>query len=131
MIGYLWAAPSTLVGLVVLAATARRATVRLVDGVLEAHGPTIAWALRRLTVLPGGVTAITLGHVVLGRDAASLSATRAHERVHVRQYARWGPFFLPAYALASLWAVIRGRHFYLDNPFEREAMACETRPPAM
>ena len=38
---------------------------------------------------------------------------RAHERVHVRQCETWGPLFVPAYLTASLWAVWRGRNFYL------------------
>ena len=64
---------------------------------------------------------MTLGHVVLGRNRDALSRTRAHERVHVEQCERWGPFFLPAYLIASAWVWIRGGNFYLDNPFEREA----------
>ena len=51
---------------------------------------------------------MTLGHVVLGRSAAALAETRAHERVHVTQCERWGPFFLPAYAASSLAAWARG-----------------------
>ena len=38
-----------------------------------------------------------------------------------RQAERWGPFFLPAYVLASLAVGLRGRRWYLDNPFEIEA----------
>ena len=64
---------------------------------------------------------MTLGHVVLGRDLHCLESTRAHERIHVRQVERWGPLFLPAYALASLMAFSRGGHPYHDNVFEREA----------
>jgi hypothetical protein len=41
--------------------------------------------------------AITLGHVVLATTESALKKTRSHERVHVRQYERWGPFFIPAY----------------------------------
>jgi hypothetical protein len=73
----------------------------------------------------GGAAALTIGHVVVARDGEALADTRAHERVHVAQYERWGLFFLPAYVLASLWAAARGRHFYLDNRFEREARALE------
>jgi hypothetical protein len=62
---------------------------------------------------------------VIGRDAEALACTRAHERAHVAQYERWGVFFLPAYAVASMSAAARGRHFYLDNRFEREARAVE------
>jgi hypothetical protein len=57
---------------------------------------------------PGGALAITFGHVVLARDEAALTLTRMHERVHVRQYERWGPAFIPAYVLASAWGIITG-----------------------
>ncbi len=69
---------------------------------------------------------MTLGHVILGADSGALDATRAHELVHVRQCERWGPFFLPAYALASLWALLRGGHYYRDNGFEVHAERAES-----
>jgi hypothetical protein len=50
-----------------------------------------------------------------------LAQTRAHERAHVRQYERWGIFFLPAYLLASAGAWLRGAAPYADNVFERQA----------
>lgn len=121
---YLWALPTTGVGLAVVAAallTGGRA--RGHTGVLECHGGFATFLLRRLTLLPGGASAMTLGHVVLGRDAALLDATRAHERVHVRQAERWGPAFIPAYLLASAWVALRGGDPYRDNPFERQAFA--------
>jgi hypothetical protein len=68
---------------------------------------------------------LTFGHVVLAQDAQALECTRAHERVHVRQYERWGPLFIPAYAASSLWAFARGRHFYFHNAFEEEARRSE------
>lgn len=125
MIRYLWAAPATLLGAVVLTLCARRAQWRVRAGIVEAHGPWLAWALRHVTFMPGGAAAMTLGHIVLGQDAAALAATRAHERVHVRQYELWGPLFLPAYFASSLSALLRGRHFYLDNRFEVEARRAE------
>jgi hypothetical protein len=118
---YLWAGPTTLIGLVVAFALLRRGHVACVDGVVEAHGPLLERALASLTPLARGADAMTLGHVVLGRDARALALTRAHERVHVRQYEGWGPFFLPAYFLAGAYAFARGRHPYFDNRFEREA----------
>jgi hypothetical protein len=118
---YLWAGPTTLIGLVVGLALLRRGHVALVDGVVEVHSPLLERALTSLTPLARGADAITLGHVVLGRDAAALKATRAHERVHVRQYEKWGPLFLPAYFLAGACALVRGCHPYFDNRFEREA----------
>ena len=64
---------------------------------------------------------MTLGHTVLGRTAWDLDLCRDHEMIHVRQYERWGPAFLPAYLGCSAYLWIRGRNFYHDNPFEREA----------
>ena len=119
---YAWAAPNTLLGLVfgALILCGRGARVRVVGGVLEFGGGALAWLARRW---PRAVRfdAITFGHVVLGVNAFALARTRAHERVHVRQYERWGALFLPAYLGASAWLWLRGRDAYRDNPFEREA----------
>jgi hypothetical protein len=123
---YVWAAPSTAIGLALSVLALRKERVAIFDGVIEAHGPLLRWVLTRLGPGPGGIAAITLGHVVLGRDRPTLHETRSHERVHVRQYECWGPFFLPAYAAASLWALVRGGDAYLDNWFEREARIGET-----
>ena len=125
---YLWASPTTTLGLIALIAGSQGVRVRIVEGVLEAHGPALAWMLRRLTLLPNGAAAITLGHVVLGRDQRSLDATRAHERVHVRQCEVWGPLFVPAYLVGSVVAGLRGRRLYEDNPFETEARAGASSP---
>ena len=121
---YVWASPATALGLA--AAVAGRLTggqFDVVNGVLEAHGGVIEFFLDRIVGLwlPGGAAAMTLGHVVIGRDQAALDGTRAHERVHVRQYERWGPLFLPAYAVSSAVAFVRRRDPYRDNRFEREA----------
>ncbi len=121
---YIWASPTTAVGLAfVLPTLLTGGRCRRVRGVLELHGGATAWWLRRAVgrVLPGGAAAMTLGHVVLGLDRQTLADTRDHERVHVRQCERWGPMFLPAYAVASLIAWRHGGDAYLDNAFEREA----------
>jgi hypothetical protein len=123
---YLWTFPTTAVGLLalVLAAIAGRGVrFAIVEGVLEVHGGPITWFLKNCTPLRGGASAMTLGHVVLGRDELLLDLTRDHERVHVRQAERWGPLFLPAYLLASAAIFLRGGRAYEDNPFEREAFA--------
>jgi hypothetical protein len=117
-----------MIGLVLAVMAFRGGRVSLVNGVVEAHGPMLAWALSRLVPLRGGAQAITLGHVVLARSARLLDATRTHERVHVSQCERWGPLFVPAYLAAGTWAFVRGGHPYVDNPFEREARAaCHPR----
>jgi hypothetical protein len=119
VVRFLWAAPTSAVGLLLVLAGAWRVRAGVVDGVLEAYGPALAWLLRHAT--PVDAAALTLGHVVIARDGASLEATRSHERVHVRQCERWGPLFVPAYLTASLIALLRGDHVYFGNAFEVEA----------
>ena len=118
---YLWAAPYSAVGLlaggIALLAGAR---ARVHAGTVEFAGGTVGALMARLPA-PLAFAAVTLGHVILAVDGAALAALRRHELVHVRQYERWGPFFLPAYLLSSLFAWCRGGHPYLDNRFEREA----------
>src|SRR5439155_24376499 len=118
---YAWALPTTSIGLCFVPLAVLGGGMQWVDGVLELYGGPVGFFLRRCTMLKGGASAMTLGHVVLGRDRFLLEATRAHERVHVRQAERWGPLFIPAYLTASAIQLLRGRRPYEDNPFEREA----------
>lgn len=118
---YGWAAPCSAIGLALgLLALPLGARIRRVSGTLE-----ISLCGRRsihrswLRALP--FVAITFGHVIIGLDRAWLAHLRAHERVHVRQYERWGPAFLLAYPLASVAAGLRGRHPYRENRFEVRA----------
>jgi hypothetical protein len=64
---------------------------------------------------------MALGHVILARDKACLERSNRHERVHVRQFERWGVFLLPVYVLVGWWLVLQGRDPHLDHPFEQEA----------
>jgi len=121
---YLWAAPTTAVGIPLLLATLiTGGKARWYRGVLEIHGGASAWYLRKIVGLfiPGGASAITFGHIVIARDQQLLDLTREHERVHVAQCQRWGPAFIPAYLLCSAWLLMRGKNAYRDNPFEKEA----------
>src|SRR5215471_114149 len=122
---YLWTFPNSLIGLIFVPVALMGGGVDPVDGVLELHGPLIAWILAHCIPMARGVAAITLGYVVLGRDREALLQTRAHERVHVRQYERWGPAFIPAYLLASLWGFVTGAGAYHGNAFERAAFKDE------
>jgi len=120
--GYAWAGPWTLLVLVLLVAPLAllRSRVRVVSGVVEVSGGLLSRLLTR--VLPGvSIAAITLGHVVLARSDDDVSTWRAHERVHVAQWARWGLLFPLAYLGSSLLARLRGGDAYLDNAFEKEA----------
>jgi len=123
LIAYIWAAPNTLLGiwlgLVIIVFGGR---VRFMDGVAEFHGGLVGnfFASRPRLFCFG---AITIGHVILGTCHNELNALRVHEHVHVRQYERWGIFFLPAYALSSLWEVCHGRNGYWNNCFEKQSYA--------
>lgn len=121
IIRYLWASPATFVGLLLaLLARLMRADVAVVDGVVEVvGGPYVERLL--LERLRCRFVAITLGHVVIARDAHALCGCRTHERAHVRQYERWGVFLFPLYAGSSMYEWLRGRRPYWDNYFEREA----------
>jgi hypothetical protein len=121
-LGIAWALPNSLLGFAIgLATLATGGGVRRVGRAIEFHGGLAAWLLQRAAPLEGGAMAITLGHVILGRTAAALDISREHEWVHVGQYERWGPFFIPAYLLASLALWLAGRDPYRENPFERAA----------
>jgi hypothetical protein len=97
-------------------------SARVVEGVLEVHGGLVTRLLQYGFPWVGPVAALTLGHVVLGCDLLCLQKTRAHERVHVRQYERWGPFLIPAYLLTGFLIYLHRGNPYGDNPFEKEAV---------
>jgi hypothetical protein len=123
---YLWAAPNTVLGLTlwpVVLLTGGRAQVH--GGVLELYGGILESVLDRCVPVDGGAAAMTLGHVVIARDRLLLDLSRRHERVHVRQCECWGPLFIPAYFLASLWAAVKGQGAYHGNYFELQARRLE------
>jgi hypothetical protein len=116
----LWAAPCTLLGLALsFFALLAGGRMRWADGALECYleeGALAQW-LRRFQPF----AAITLGHVIVALQAEDLRRWHTHERVHVRQYEKWGAFMLLAYPAASAWAWLNGQDAYLGNCFEREA----------
>lgn len=116
---YFWASPASLIGVFVgLCGLLTGGGWQIRRGALEFHGGAVKWSLSRLWIR---ARAMTLGHTILGCSLNDLEVTRDHEHVHVKQYARWGPFFIPAYLLCSVVLWFRGRNPYLDNPFEVEA----------
>ena len=123
LLRYLWAAPYTLVGLALgSVAMLCGATAQRRQGVIEIAGGRIGERMARVPQ-PFGFSAMTLGHVILAVDRSALAQLRVHEHVHVHQYERWGPLFLPAYLLSSLLQLLRGRNPYRENHFERQAYA--------
>lgn len=120
---YLWAGPYSLVGLLLGGlAMLLGGTARVRWGVVEIAGGALGRLCARLPA-PLSFSAITLGHVILGTDHSTLLQMRRHEHVHVRQYERWGPLYVPAYLLSSMVQLLRGRNPYRDNYFERQAYA--------
>ena len=116
---WIWASPWTLLGLAVgLLGLATGGRVRRWQRVLEFYGGGVAWLFERIL---GDLSAMTLGHVILGRNGIALNMARSHEMVHVCQYERLGPLFVPAYLGCSAVLWLRGKDAYRDNPFEREA----------
>ncbi len=118
---YVWPLPCTLLGIAIgLLPFLGKRSVIFRRGTIGIYGPGIQRILRRIPI-EGGAAAITFGHAILATDQGRFDASFEHEWIHVRQYVWWGPLFLPAYAINSLWHWIHGEDVYLDNDFERQA----------
>lgn len=116
---YLWAGPTTLLGLIVAGlAVLSNGRCEVREGILATWGGFAQWFLSSHLIR---AKAMALGHVVMGVDRHVLEVHWRHELGHVRQAEIWGIAFIPAYLLASAWAVLRGRHYYTDNWFEKDA----------
>jgi hypothetical protein len=107
----LWASPGSIAGFLVAPFFRSR---RIVRGVMVCEGAD--WPRK----IGFRHRAMTLGHVVLCVDEID-EGILEHELVHVDQWERWGIAFPPAYLVATLGTLLRGKHFYRDNPFEVQA----------
>ena len=108
-LGFVWAMPNTLLGLVVGALTFQ--TPRIHGGaiVFDREPRGVTWLLRAMNR-----TAMTLGFVIVSAEPVE-GRLLAHERHHVRQSMLWGPLFVPVYlALAIPFG-------YRRHPMERAA----------
>lgn len=122
LLRFIWALPCTMLAVIPGVVTL------LLGGSFRRVGHTIEVAIRHsqeqvprwMSKYPFG--AITLGHVIIGQSHELLAVLRPHEQVHVRQCELFGPLFLIAYPLASLWALFRGRKPYEENAFELQAV---------
>ncbi len=125
LVKYIWALPNSILGIILgLAVFCLGGRARFSSGALEFYGGLFERLIKKAPAF-FRFEAFTLGHVVIGINKVQLESGREHEHVHIRQYERWGPFFLPAYAISSLWQIARRRRSYRDNIFEREAYALE------
>jgi hypothetical protein len=108
-LGFVWTVPNTVLGLVLGALTFQ---------LPRAHGGALVFdrTPRGLTSLlrAMGRTAMTVGFVIVA--AVPVEGTLlAHERYHIRQYSRWGPFFIPVYLILAI------PYGYRRHPMERAA----------
>jgi hypothetical protein len=123
---YAWAFPLTMFGVVpAILVWTFRGRAQVCDGALEVHGP-LANAILRLPMFQ--FAAVTIGHIIIARDARCCESTRAHEHTHVKQSERWGPLFPFAYCANGVWQMLNGRRFYWDNAFEVAARNVVTGP---
>lgn len=122
LLRFIWALPCTMLAVIPGVVTL------LLGGSIRRVGHTIEIGVRhRQEQVPSWISkypfgAITLGHVIIGQSHELLAVLRPHEQVHVRQCELFGPLFLIAYPLASLWALFRGRSPYEQNAFELQAV---------
>lgn len=117
VIGFIWALPATIIGffLQFLYGIQGRRTFND-QGVLE---------VRVKRIIPKFAAAQTWGIIVFSR--IPFKYVRTHEYAHVRQWMVWGPFFLIAYPLASVWARIKHGEWYEHNYFEVGARKFDER----
>ncbi|WP_298608621.1 hypothetical protein [uncultured Thiothrix sp.] len=126
LLKYLWVGPITFLFLPLIPlAYWTGGSFAIHSGVIEISGGKLGQRLNKGLPLFGSAAAITLGHIVLGISPYYLDCTRVHEREHVRQFERWGFLFPFIYFGAGLWALTKGKRFYLDNPYEIAARHAE------
>jgi len=118
VLGFVWALPTTLLGLLAGALTFQ--PPRLVEGLLVFDRAGARGLLRVLAAMDRA--AMTLGFVIVSSVPVQ-GRLLAHERHHIRQAMWWGPLFVPAYlALAAVFG-------YRRHPFERAARRAAGEEP--
>lgn len=97
VLGFVWALPTTAVGLVLGLLSFQ--IPRVHDGALvfDRRGPRgLTWLLAKMHR-----SAMTVGFVIVS-SVPIRGALLEHELHHVRQSMLWGPFFVPAYLLLAI-----------------------------
>jgi len=118
MLGYLWASPVTLVGLLLaLLGSITGGSASLRGGIVEVCGGLPGWLMRGGRFWHGGA-AMTLGHVILARDRDCLARSRAHEWYMYVSSNVGDRCCCPVYWSIAGWLWLRRRDPYLDHPLE-------------
>jgi hypothetical protein len=119
-LGFVWALPTTIVGLVCGLLTFQ--VPRVHGGALcfDRRGERgFVWLLARTHR-----TAMTLGFVIVSSVPVE-GRLLAHERHHVRQAMVWGPLFIPVYLALAI------PYGYRRHPMERSARLAAGEGPAI
>ena len=96
-LGFLWALPTTAIGLVLGLLTFQVPRVHGGALVFDRRGPRgLAWVLVRMHR-----AAMTVGFVIVSSVPVE-GRLLTHERHHVRQSMVWGPLFVPVYLLLAI-----------------------------
>jgi hypothetical protein len=115
-LGFAWTLPNTLLGLIAGALTFQWPRL---------HGGALVFDARArgLTALMRSFnrTAMTVGYVIVSAAPVE-GALLVHERHHIAQYARLGPFFIPVYLLLAI------PFGYRRHPFEVAARRATGEP---
>ena len=112
-LGYVWALPNTILGLLLGVLSFQRPRLDRGVVVFDRANRGFLWAFGK-----SRWRAITLGHVILATRRLE-GSLRDHELTHVRQHARLGPLFLPSYLALHVFTG------YGRNPFETAAARSE------
>lgn len=109
-LGFAWALPNTLLGLVLGLLTFQVPRVHGGALVFDRRGPRgLTWVLAKMHR-----AAMTVGFVVVSSVPVEGSLL-AHERHHIRQSMAWGPLFVPVYLALAI------PYGYRRHPMERRA----------
>jgi hypothetical protein len=125
VVGWIWALPTSLIGLLIAACTGARPYRWRQAGVWQwiGHGPV--WD----KFTKDGFGAITFGTITIFSDALKDDATMIrHERAHTIQAFGLGVLFLPAYLLMGAMEWAAGRDGYRADPLEVDAYTEEKKP---
>jgi hypothetical protein len=116
LLGFVWTVPNTVLGLVLGAFTFQLPRAHAGAFVFDGSPRGLTSLLRAM-----GRTAMTVGFVIVA--AVPVEGTLlAHERHHIRQYSRWGPFFIPVYLALAI------PYGYRRHPMERAARRAAGEP---
>lgn len=118
VLGFVWALPTTAVGLALGLLTFQAPRIHGGALVFDRRGPRgLAWVLSKMHR-----AAMTVGFVIVSSVPVE-GRLLEHERQHIRQAMLWGPLFVPAYLLL---AVPFG---YRRHPMERRARLAAGEDP--